>query len=108
MAKKNEGHSLLIPAIAAIAGGYFLYGAKDAAKNRKKVKSWMLKAKAEVLERIESGNIATEEAYQATVDKIAAKYRALKGVDQTEVEAVIADLKKHWKGMVKAVAPKKK
>ena len=38
----------------AAVGGYFLYGAKDAKKNRKTVNSWMLKAKAEVLEGIET------------------------------------------------------
>ena len=37
-------------AVLAAAGGYFLYGSKNAAKNRKQVKSWALKAKAEVLE----------------------------------------------------------
>ena len=37
---------------AAAAGAYFLYG-KDGAKNLKKIKSWSLKAKAEVLEKLE-------------------------------------------------------
>ncbi len=35
-------------ALAAAAGAYWLYGAKDAAKHRKLAKSWMLKASPEV------------------------------------------------------------
>jgi hypothetical protein len=41
----------------AAVGGYFLYGAKDAKKNRKTVNSWMLRAKAEVLEGIENARL---------------------------------------------------
>ena len=58
MAKKKQsvtnnqkiaaGVGLTAAAVAA-AGAYFLYGSKDADKNRKTVKSWGLKAKAEVL-----------------------------------------------------------
>ena len=46
----------------AAAGTYFLYGSKDAKKNRKAVKSWALKAKAEVLEALEKVIIFVDEA----------------------------------------------
>ena len=52
--KKNVGIGVgLTAAAVAAAGAYFLYGSKNAAQNRTKVKSWMLKAKAEVLEKLE-------------------------------------------------------
>ena len=66
MAKKKENHSPaekvglgigLTAAAVAAAGAYFLYGSKDANKNRKTVKSWMLKAKAEVLEQLEKAPV---------------------------------------------------
>ena len=50
-------------AAAAAAGAYFLYGSKNAKKNRQKVKSWGLRAKAEALEAIEKAENMTKEEY---------------------------------------------
>lgn len=84
--------------IAAIAGAYFMYGAKDAAKNRKKVKGWVLKAKGEVVEKLEKVQHATQEQYENTVDTVLNKYQAVKNIDTEEVDTLRKDLKKHWKG----------
>lgn len=84
--------------IAAMAGAYFMYGAKDAAKNRKKVKGWVLKAKGEVVEKLEKVQHATQEQYEATVDTVLNKYQAVKNIDTEEVDSLRKDLKKHWKG----------
>ncbi len=59
MAKKNSGAALeigagLAAAAAAAGAAYWLYGAKHSAQHRKMAKSWMLKARAEVLDQIES------------------------------------------------------
>jgi hypothetical protein len=100
--KKNDGGAgavLGVGILASLAGAYFLYGAKDAAKNRKKVKAWALKAKAEVVEKLDKMSEATEEEYAALVDKVMAKYSALKSVDTMEAEALAKDLKKHWKAI---------
>ena len=62
-AKSNAvgiGIGLSTAAVAA-ASAYFLYGSKSAAKNRKTVKSWALKAKAEVLEKLEDAQEMTQE-----------------------------------------------
>jgi hypothetical protein len=90
----------------ALAGAFFVFG-KDAAKNRKKVKGWMLKAKGEVLEQLEKMKEVSEETYQTTVDKVTAKYKTLKNVDQTELKAMVKDMKSHWKNIVKEISPKK-
>ena len=84
--------------IAAMAGAYFMYGAKDAAKNRKKVKGWVLKAKGEVVEKLEKVQHATQEQYEATVDTVLNKYQAVKNIDIEEVDSLRKDLKRHWKG----------
>ena len=57
----------LTTAAVAAAGAYFLYGSKSASKNRKQVKSWALKAKAEVLEKIEDAKEMSEDEYQDLV-----------------------------------------
>lgn len=97
---------MLFSGAVAAAGTYFLYGAKQAKANRKKVKAWMLKAKGEVLEQLERMDIIDEKKYQAAVDKVAKKYRTIKSIDPKEVEETIADLKRHWKNMVKAPVKK--
>lgn len=99
-----------IAALAAFAAaGYFLYG-KDGAKNRKKVRGWMLKAKGEVLEGVEKMKDVSEADYKLIVDKVGAKYKAAKNIDPAEVEAMVRELHGHWKNIKKTIspAPKKK
>ena len=42
-----------LAALAAAAGAYYFYGSPQAAKNRKTMKSWAVKAKGEVMEHLE-------------------------------------------------------
>ena len=82
--------------VAAALGAYFLYGSKDAKKNRKQVRGWMLKAKGEVLEKVEMLKDANEDRYHALVDSVLKKYDQMKSVDSEELKALGTDLKKHW------------
>ena len=114
MSKTTNGVKVAIGAgVAAIAAfaaaGYFLYG-KDGAKNRKKVRGWMLKAKGEVLEGVEKLKDVTEEQYAMIVDKVGAKYKTIKNIDPVEVETMVKELHGHWKNIKKSIspAPKKK
>jgi hypothetical protein len=94
---------------AFAAAGYFLYG-KNGAKNRKKVKGWMLKAKGEVLEGVEKLKDVTEDQYAIIVEKVGAKYKAIKSIDPKEVDTMVRELRGHWKNIKKSIspAPKKK
>lgn len=90
--------------LAAAAGAYFLYGSKDAAKNRKKITGWALKLKGEVLEQIEkTKSELNEERYHEIIDNVERKYRALKEVENDELAEVVKDLKKHWKNIKKHI-----
>ena len=102
------GIGLAAASVAAVAGGYLLYGVKDAAKNRKKVRGWALKAKGEILEKIENMQEVTEDKYQNVVDAVNKKYSSLKNVDPMELTALISDAKKHWKTIHGAIAGSKK
>ena len=82
---------------AAAAGAYFLYGSDKAATNRKQVKSWMLKMKAEVMDEVENLKDLSQEAYDTAIDKVSEKYSELKNVDKTELKALAARMKSHWK-----------
>lgn len=94
-----------LAAVAAFAAaGYFLYG-KDGAKNRKKVRGWMLKAKGEVLEGVEKLKEVTEPQYATIVEKVSAKYAGLKNIDPAELEAMVRELRGHWKNIKKSITP---
>jgi len=92
---------------AGLAGAYLLYG-KDGAKNRKKVKAWMLKAKGEALEKIEKLKDFSEDNYHAIVTAVGEKYAKMKDVAPEEIDALVKELKSQWKHMKSHGAPKKK
>jgi len=94
---------LLATAAAAVAGSYFVYG-KDAAKNRKKIHGWALKAKGEILEKLQKMKEVDEQAYHRVVDSVSARYSALKNVDRAELAQMVKELKGHWKSIVKQIS----
>jgi hypothetical protein len=94
----KEAIGLGVAAIAAAAAGaYYLYGSAEGKANRKKVKSWMLHAKAEVMSEIEKMKEVNEGAYKEAVAKVTKKYKAMKGMDRAELAALVATLSGHWK-----------
>lgn len=110
-AKKSDGNGveigLTLAGIATIAGTVFLYGTDAGKKKRKQIKGWMLKAKGEVVERLEKMKDINEESYNKVVDAVTAKYKAVKSVGPEELDEIVADFKKSWKHMVQATKPKK-
>ncbi len=112
--KKNGGMEvgMALAGLAAVAGAVFLYGTEAGKKKRKAMKGWMLKAKGEVMEKLENLKEVNEENYNKVVEAVEAKYKALKTVAPEDLAEVVADLKKSWKHIVKITktqnAPKKK
>jgi hypothetical protein len=107
MAKINNNTTgtavaLTAAAVAAAAGAYWLYGAKNAAKNRQMVKSWMLKARAEVMEAVEKLSEVDKTAYLRIVDDVLARYSTAAGVTSAELARVARDLKESWEHVNKA------
>lgn len=105
--KVGIGVALTTAAVAA-AGAYFLYGSKDASKNRKKVKGWALKAKGELLERLEQAGNMTAEEYQQAVEKIVAGYAKLKHISAPELASLKKEMMASWKGISGTVKKTKK
>ena len=86
----------LTAAALAVAGTYFLYGSEGAEKNRTKVRSWMLKAKAEVLEALEEAKHMTPEEYEALIERVVSSYSKLKMVTNSEVSTLKKEMREHW------------
>lgn len=102
--KISVGVGLTTAAVAA-AGAYFLYGSKNASKNRKTVKSWMLKAKAEVLEKLEDAKEMTQEEYEALIGSVAGAYAGLKTASKMDIKAFKEEMSQHWKAIEKSAKP---
>lgn len=88
----------LAAAAATAAGVYFFTGNKGA-QNRRKVKSWMMKAKADVMEQMEKLKTINEDVYNQIIDKVANRYRGLKNVDKAELAAIVSELRGHWRSI---------
>ena len=103
--KNNDGKiatgvGLGIGMLAALsAGAYYLYGTKEGAKRRLRIRGWMLKAKGEIIEKMESLKEVNEKNYNALVENVMKKYQGVKNIDPAEVKALVSDLKKHWKNI---------
>lgn len=105
--KIEIGVGLTTAAVAA-AGAFFLYGSKSAPKNRKAVKSWALKAKAEVLEKLEDAQEMTKEEYEQLVGSVVGAYSTAKNASKKDLQEFAAEMKDNWKQIEKAATPLKK
>lgn len=104
--KKNKAPAALMGLgilAASFAGAYYLYGTKDGAKKKEKIKGWMLKAKGEVLEKLENLKDVNESTYNELVATVMKKYYGIKSIDKSELDKLAADLKKHWKNIKKHI-----
>jgi len=117
MAKTKKGSNIgeivgIGAGIAALSAAAYIMFGPDAKKNRKAIRGWAVKMKGEIIEKLEQAKDITEPIYHDIVDQIEAKYAKVKNVDSKELEAVVADIKKHWKSLEKdakaAVKNKKK
>lgn len=94
--------------IAALSAAAYLLMGPDGKKNRKAVKAWTVKMKAEVAEKMEKMKEVTGPMYEKIVHEVAEKYKKVKNIDPKDVQAEIASLKKHWGGMAKTTVKKAK
>lgn len=108
-AKKNLaiGVGTAVTAAAAAAGAYWLYGAKHSAQHRKIAKSWMLKARADVVDAVEKLGQVDREIYMKTVDEVMKRYANVKGSTSAELAKVAKELKKSWHHIGKHAVVKK-
>lgn len=105
--KKSEATGVAIglglaAGAAAIAGTYYFYG-KDGNKHRKTLKSWSVKARGEVMERLESMTDVTRKNYDAVLAEVLGKYKAVKNIDPKELEELTKELKGHWDAISKTL-----
>ncbi len=95
--KTSSSNGLVLGAAAALAAftGYYLLGSKNK-KNRDLVKGWTLKAKGEILEKLEKLEDLSEDKYHAVVDSVMAKYKKVKTTTDQETDELEKELKERF------------
>ncbi len=106
MGKLNKAVGL---AAVAAAGAYLFYGKN--AKKRQKIRGWIIKAKGEVLEKVEKLNDVNQETYHKVIEKVTNRYKHFKEINAQEFNELVSDLKASWgtykKELKNAEKPKK-
>ena len=104
--KVGLGIGLTAAAVTA-AGAFFLYGSKVAPQNRKKVKSWMFKAKGEILEALEKAEAITEAEYRTLVKNASDACGSMQKATKGEMKEFATEMQDHWKKLQKSAVVKK-
>ncbi len=105
MAKKQDksgvalGVGVAAAAAVAAAGAYWFYGSSHASQHRKQVKSWMLKARAEVMEAVEKMDDIDKKKYLAIVQQVVSRYSKTAGATVGELAHMKKDLMDTWAHM---------
>jgi NAD/NADP transhydrogenase alpha subunit len=102
--------ALATAAVASVAGAVFLYGTDAGKKKRKQIRSWGIKARGEVLERLEKAKEVNEGVYRDVVKAVVSKYEKVKNVDLNELNDLARELTTGWAHIKRQLsgAPKKK
>jgi len=105
--KIGGGVVAAVGAAAAVAavGAYWFYGTKNAKAHRKIARSWMLKARGDVLAAVEiavkkAGDI-DKATYMNIVDGVLKGYSKSAGVTAAEMRQMTSDMKAAWQHMQK-------
>lgn len=113
MAKKNTGSNVtkavaIGAGVAALSAAAYLLFGPEGKKHRKDLQSWMVKMKADVMEKMEEAKELSEETYHGILDMVEAKYRSMKNVNGADLQKEVAELKKNWKNMKRKAGTKLK
>ncbi|MFZ2975306.1 MAG: hypothetical protein WA055_01580 [Candidatus Moraniibacteriota bacterium] len=106
MKKKTDSSKVIKLAVigASLAGvaatAYFFFGPKGK-KHREHAKSWAIKMKGDVIEKLEKAKEITEPIYLEIIDAVSKDYAKEKVATREEIGAIANDLKKHWKSISK-------
>ena len=88
--------------VAALGAATYYFFGPEGKKHQKNFKGWMIKMKADIVEKIEDAGEVTETVYHKIIDEVADAYAKTGKVSKEEI-AVYGDLlKKQWDNVVKS------
>jgi hypothetical protein len=101
---QNSIGMFLTGAVAALlAGGFFLFGSKNAKRNRQNVEWWVEDAKDEVLSNVKKIKNLTRSKFEETIDKVIDKYADFKDATKEKVDGLREELRSRWDEVEKEV-----
>lgn len=95
--KKSKGSKMPLVGLAALAASAYFFLGPDKKKHQRDAKSWAIKMKGDVVEKLETAREMSEPVYHKIIDSVATKYQGKITAGQKEVMELAKDLKKHWK-----------
>lgn len=99
-AKKPAGHAgAVISVIAAIAAGIYFFATDKGKKRRAALRGWTVKARGEVLEKLETAGDIGWEAYEQIVEQVMKQYKKAKNVDLEAWDELRNELLEHWEAI---------
>lgn len=111
MTKKTKDSSggmklfVLGASLAGIVAAYFFLSPKEK-KNLKNAKSWAIKMKADVVEKLEKAREVSETMYNDIIDSVATQYVKKSATKPEEIKKLAKDLKKHWPALSVSIEKK--
>lgn len=112
--EKNINHGsgkmklfVLGASLAGLAAAYFFLNPKNK-KNIENTKSWAIKMKGDVVEKLEQVRDISEAVYGGIIDSVATKYEKSLKSNSKEIRELAQDLKTHWRVISQSVEAKKK
>lgn len=106
--KGSGGAIAAVAAIGALLAGTFLFAGDRGGKNRTMVRDWMVRAKGEVIETLETMKDVSKETYDDVVDTVLKRYNAVKDVSADELADFRDELRSHWDAIAKSAKSKTK
>lgn len=97
MATNNKDKVIIGAAAAALAAGIYFFQTTQGKRNAKKLKGWMVRMKADVLDKLEEAEEVTEPVYRGIVDTVANAQIVASKIPRSEILALATDLKRQWK-----------
>ena len=113
--KPNEAKFVALGAsLTGLAATAYFFLGPEGQKHQEHFKSWAVKMKGDILEKLESTKNINEPVYHQIIDTIATKHEKAKKAKPVEIKTLAKDLKKHWPKIsqststVKETNPKRK
>ncbi len=101
--KQGAGPLTILGAVAAGAAMSYFFLGTQAKKRRTELKTWTLKARADVLEKIDGMREVSKDTYEEAVDQVVDKYGKAKKTTTSELDELRTELKRHWSKIKKDV-----
>lgn len=106
----NGSHAIKLlvfgASLAGLAAAYFFFSPKGK-KRLENTKSWAIKMKGDVVEKLEQARGISQAVYNEIIDSVAAKYEKNSKSRPEEIRALAGDLKTRWPAISRSAKAEK-